>query len=116
VEPMTMLMGASALTSMAGGVVGGKGAQAGAAEAQRGAEVAAQGALFEGKATRDANYFNAGQYDFQALIDERNREIALAQAVADTKDTRRKAAAVNGPGARRQSSRRADGGLHRTGA
>jgi hypothetical protein len=90
------MMGVGAASSLAGGVVGAKGAQAGAAEAQRGAEVAAQGALFTGQANRDANYFNAGQYDFQALIDERNREIALAQAVSDTRDTRRKSAAVNG--------------------
>jgi hypothetical protein len=90
------MMGVGAASSLAGGVVGAKGAQAGAAEAQRGAEVAAQGALFTGQANRDANYFNAGQMDFAALIDERDRKIALDQTAADARDLGRKFVAQRG--------------------
>ena len=82
-------MGAGAGLSMLGGVLGSQAAVSGA-------EASAQGALMQGRATADAAFFNAGQYEYQALIDERNRTIALQQAQADALDTRRKSAAING--------------------
>ena len=74
-------MGGSAALSMLGGVVGSQAATSGA-------EDTAQGLLMQGRAKADSDFFNAGQYDFQALVDERNRGLALQQAAADAKDLR----------------------------
>lgn len=81
--------GGSAGLSVIGGFVG-------ADAARSGAETTATGLMMKGQAEHDAAYFNAGQYEYQALIDERDRAIALDQAASDAADSRMKAAAVNG--------------------
>jgi len=75
--------GGSAGLSILGGFV--------AADAARsGAENQAQGILASSRAKADAEFFNAGQYEYQALIDERNRGIALEQMWSDIHDQTKK--------------------------
>lgn len=81
--------GGSAAMSMIGGIVGSQAAISGA-------EAQAQGIFSKGRAEADSAFFNAGQFEFQALIDERDRSIALQQAQSDAKDLRVKHVAEMG--------------------
>lgn len=84
-----LLAGASAATSILGGFISAAGATDAAGR---------QAAALRAKAGADAGAarFNAGQMDFAALINERDRKIALDQTAADASDLSRKFVAQRG--------------------